>query len=98
MSPPHHDRHEWFFNSEGYLSPYRAGEVFKKLAEDLLQESNGDGGGAKLGDVEIALPDEFHVTVRYERKPKGELVLKVELEWTDGGEARGVHPISQFLT
>ena len=91
--PPHpRDRQEWFFNSEGYLSPYRAGQLFKKVAADVLES---DGG--KLADVEVSLPDEVHTTVRYERKPKGELVLKVEIEWRDDSQGHGVHPISQFL-
>jgi hypothetical protein len=91
--PKHHDDHEWIFNSEGYLAPYRAAELFKKLAEDVLENSGG-----KLSDVDISLPEEVYATVRYERKPKGELVLKAELHWRDGSGGRGQHPISQFLS
>jgi hypothetical protein len=88
--PPHH--HDWYFNSEGNLPPYRVAELLRKLADEIFETRGG-----KLGEVEVVLPEELFAIVRYERLPKGELVVKVEAKWNDSLGDRGQHPISQFL-
>jgi hypothetical protein len=90
MSPPHHN--QWLFHSEGNLPPYRVAEVLRKLADEIFETRGG-----RLGDEDVTLPEELYAIVRYERLPKGELVIKVEAKWNDFGGGRGELPISQFL-
>ena len=73
---PKYHSHRWIVNNEKTMSVKEAGQLVEQLSAKL-QES----GHFKLNGVPIDLPDNCHFVMRHERRPKGELVLKIELVW-----------------
>ena len=71
-----HHSHHWILNSEKTMPVKEAGQLVEQLSVKL-QES----GHFKLNGIPINLPESCHFVMRYERRPKGELVLKIELVW-----------------
>lgn len=74
--PPKHAHHGWIVNNEKTMSLEAAAQLMTKLAAKVEA-----GGHFKLNDVVVKMPAECHFVMRYERRPKGELVLKTEMIW-----------------
>ncbi len=85
MIQPHHPhlalRHKWIVNSEQTHDLDAIGEQLVKIGQALI-----DNGELTLNDVNIAPQQQPLFTVRYERLPRGELKLKLEIEWEDDTE------------
>ena len=73
---PKDHSHSWIVNSEKTMPVKEAGLLVEHLSAKL-QES----GQFKLNGALITLPSDCHFVMRHERRPKGELVLKIELVW-----------------
>ena len=71
-----HHHHGWIVNSEKSMPTEQAAKLMAKLSEKV-QESRE----FKLNGVPIKMPESCHFVMRYERRPKGELVLKAEMIW-----------------
>ena len=69
--------HGWLANSEKTISTNDAGKIISKLSDKIIE-----GGDFKFNSVPIKIPDQCHLTMRHERRPAGELVLKIELTWS----------------
>lgn len=84
--PKHHKHrhHGWIVNNEKTMPIEQAAQLMTALAAKVEA-----GGHFKLNDVAVKLPPECHFVMRYERRPKGELVLKTELVWFPQGDAMG---------
>lgn len=82
MTPPRppHRPPGWYENEEGPRALRAIGERITKIGQKLKDE-----GRLKIGDHEIQPPDEAYWVLRFERLPHGELALKMELQWEDGG-------------
>lgn len=83
--PPHHYKnhpnplhHGWMENEEKTRNLEEIGERLQRIGT-LLSEK----GQFKLGKSRIAPPPECVFIIRYERMPRGELSLKLELQWED---------------
>ena len=75
--------HRWIVNNEKTMSVKQAGQLVEQLSEKLQQS-----GKFKLNGVPVDLPDNCHFVLRHERRPKGELVLKIELVWHPEAETK----------
>ena len=73
---PKHHSHRWILNSEKTMPVKEAGQLIEQLSTKIKESEP-----FSLNGVPIALPDNCHFIMRYERRPKGELVLKTELVW-----------------
>jgi hypothetical protein len=89
----HHNAHQWLVNTEGHLTSGRIAELYHQLGDEILTT-----GAVQFKDIEVKLPDEAYTIVRHERSPSGKLVLRVEIQWRDGDDSPGQHPISEFLS
>lgn len=74
--PHHHGPHEWLINDERVRPLAEIASRLQQMGQ-LLQER----GSIKLGGNEITPTDPALFITRYERMPKGELSLKLELMW-----------------
>lgn len=83
MIQPHHPhlalRHKWMVNSEQTNELADIGEQLIKIGQALKEN-----GELTINDVNIAPQSQPLFIVRYERLPRGELKLKLEIEWEDG--------------
>jgi len=86
MKPAHHPHHrhrqKWMVNSEQTLELKEIGEQLIKIGQALKEN-----GELTINDVNIVPEQQPHFTVRYERLPRGDLKLKLEIEWEDGTDA-----------
>jgi len=86
MKPAHHPHHrqrqKWMVNSEQTLELKDIGEQLIKIGQALKEK-----GELTINDVNIIPEQQPHFTVRYERLPRGDLKLKLEIEWEDGTDA-----------
>jgi hypothetical protein len=73
------------------VSPADAGAKLLKLAQEI-SESNE----ATLGKETVTLPDQVWMRVRLDRPPHGALVLKFDLEWSDGVAASSSMAIEEL--
>lgn len=81
--PSHHIHHQkWMVNSEQT-------ERLENIADQLIKigQALKENGELTINDVNITPQVESLFTVRYERLPRGELRLKLEVEWEDASEA-----------
>jgi len=78
---PHYPNHKWIINNEKVRTIQEIGERIQKIGT-LLKEK----GEIKLDDVEISPPPSCNFILRYERMPRGELSLKIELIWWENNE------------
>ncbi len=81
--PPHHGHSQkWMVNSEQT-------DNLENIAEQLIKIGHAlkENGELTINDVNIVPQQQPLFTVRYERLPRGELKLKLEIEWEDGAEA-----------
>jgi hypothetical protein len=88
MPKNHHGRHHhgWIVNSEKSMPTEQAAQLVEMLA-GKIQESRH----FKLNGVTVEMPENCHFVMRYERRPKGELVLKTEMVWYPEEDAgRGI--------
>lgn len=76
--PPHHRKHEWIRSEEKTRSLKDVGDRLQKIGSLLVQK-----GYFTLGGTEIKPPDPCEFILRYERMPRGELSLKIELLWDE---------------
>ncbi len=85
MIQPHHPhlalRHKWMVNSEQTNELADIGEQLIKIGQALKEN-----GELTINDVNIAPQSQPLFIVRYERLPRGELKLKLEIEWEDGAD------------
>ncbi len=83
MIQPHHPhlalRHKWMVNSEQTNELADIAEQLIKIGQALKEN-----GELTINDVNIAPQSQPLFIVRYERLPRGELKLKLEIEWEDG--------------
>lgn len=78
--PPHDPRPpEWLINDEKQRPLADVAQRLQKIGA-LLQER----GAVRLGDIEVRPMDTVFFVTRYERMPRGELKLKLELTWGEG--------------
>lgn len=76
---PHIRHHpEWLVNYEQQKSVKEIGEYLQKVGSLLAEKGKVVLGSQK---VEVQPSNPSYVIVRYERKPKGEMCLKFEIEW-----------------
>ena len=68
--------HRWIVNNEKAMPVKKAGQLMEQLSAKLQEF-----GQFKLNGVPVVLPENCHFVMRHERRPKGELVLKIELVW-----------------
>ncbi len=71
-----HHNHGWIVNSEDSMPVEQAAKLMAKLATKIEETRV-----FKLNGTAIQLPVNCHFVMRYERRPKGELVLKTEIVW-----------------
>ena len=76
--PPPHRPHEWIVNDEKMRSLAEVGERLQLIGRLL-----GERGYVKLDENDIRPTDPCLSIIRYERMPRGELSLKLELMWED---------------
>jgi hypothetical protein len=87
---PHHKPHlhEVFYNLEEAASPTEYSALLASFARQVSE--TGDVG---LTDgISVAVPQQSHLTVCFERTPHGTLALRVSVEWHDApsdGQAIG---------
>ena len=82
--PPHHPPppiggpHEWIVNEEKMRSLQEAGERLQQIGRLISERGyvSLDGNDVKPADPCLSI-------TRYERMPRGELSLKLELLWED---------------
>jgi hypothetical protein len=74
--PPKHPEEHRFVNNERKLSLKDIGEQLQQIGTRLAEK-----GRFKLNKTEVAPPDPCELKLRYERMPRGELSLKIELKW-----------------
>lgn len=92
--PPHRGPHhhpEWFENEEKVRTLAEIGQRLRTIGDRLAE-----AGTVKIGDSRITPADECIFLIRYERKPRGELALKLEIEWDEewsGGTSASDLPI-----
>jgi len=87
---PHPDRR--MYRSEGELTRGQVAALLRSLATGLTNL-----GAVALGDLTLPLPALVQGVVRYERPPRGELVLRIEITWLDGSSARANAPITELI-
>lgn len=75
---PPHGPHQWIINEEKTRSLSEIGERLQTIGR-LLSER----GYLKLDVHEVKPTDPCFSIIRYERMPRGELSLKLELMWED---------------
>ena len=73
---PLHRHHEWLENYELELPLADAAEKVKYIAEVLIENE-----AVVVGKHTVAPADPCEFILRYERMPRGELSLKIELKW-----------------
>ena len=71
-------RHEWYENDERLRSVAEIGEKLQQIGR-LLSER----GSFTVGRSNVAPSDPSMFKIRLERRPEGELVLKLEIEWLE---------------
>lgn len=82
--PPHagphppHGPHEWIKNEEKDRSIVEIAERLQKIGQRLAESSK-----VVLDGVEVAPANPSLFIIRYERLPRGELSLKLEIKWQD---------------
>jgi hypothetical protein len=76
--PPHHPHGTgWLYNYEKELAVKEGLKSFAKIVSALFER-----GEVRLGQTETVKPPERALfTIRYEQAPRGELKLKLEIEW-----------------
>lgn len=82
--PNRHPRHEFFESQERMMTLKEIGENLVKIGSLL-----SDRGSFRLGGTQVSPPDPCPFIMRFERMPRGELSLKLELKWED---AQDVEP------
>lgn len=82
--PPHHRPPEWIQNEEKMRSLQDIGERLQKIGDLLSQKGN-----FKLGTTQITPSNPSLFIMRYERMPKGELSLKLEMKWEENEQSFG---------
>ena len=94
MPLPHHHRGPhptgWISNFEEQLSLTEGAEMFGDVIAALRAN-----GRVTIDGVAVEPPPEAWFTLRYEQMPKGELKLKLEIEWEPDasiGDRRGRRP------
>lgn len=76
----HQGHPEWMLNDErDDRSIADFGKVLEKIGGRLAES-----GEVKISSHEISPPEYCWTTIRFERKPRGELSLKLELSWDPG--------------
>jgi len=82
MKHPHKgNQHGWLANSERMMLTKEAGCLLEKLSQKIQSS-----GRFKFNNISIEMPDNCHFVMRHERRPNGELVLKVEMVWSPYSE------------
>lgn len=74
-------RHEWYENDERVRSVSEIGEKLQQMGRLL-----SDRGSFTLGRSDVAPTDPSMLKIRFERRPGGELALKIEIEWMEADE------------
>lgn len=87
---PRPERH--MYRSEGELTRADVAKLLRGLSGGLSTL-----GALALGDLTLTLPELVQGVVRYERPPRGELVLRIEVSWLDGQYERADPPIAELL-
>jgi len=87
---PHPDQP--VYRSDGELTREQVATLLRSLASGLTNL-----GAVALGDLTLALPALVQGLVRYERPPRGELVLRIEISWLDGSFVRADPPIAELI-
>lgn len=73
----------WIFSAERRARLGEVASILTRFGTELA-----DGGKIELrDDLTVSPPDPCNTVVRFERSPIGELILKIELKWSDGEEA-----------
>jgi hypothetical protein len=82
--PAPHQPHDagWFYNYEKELSIKEGLAALSKVIKALTER-----GEVRLRKETVKLPESARFVIRYEQAPRGELKLKLEIEW----EADGAH-------
>lgn len=80
--PHHHAEPTWWLNLEREQTVAAFGDMLEKIARKLQEK-----GSVTIQGHEIRPPQECLTVVRYERAPRGEIRLKIELEWEEVREA-----------
>lgn len=82
---PHEPHPRWIVNDERIRRLGEAGAILVKIGELLSSQ-----GRVQFDGTEITPSAEPVMVIRYERTPKGELCLKLELRWVEeyGSERR----------
>lgn len=78
---PIHHHPEWYEVEEKEKTLNEIGERLVKIG-DLLKSK----GGFKLGNSQIRPSDPSFFILRYERMPRGELSIKIEIIWEEGSK------------
>lgn len=79
MPHPHHHP-EWMENEEKDRTTKEIGDRLVKIGQVLLEK-----GEFKLGRSLVKPDNPSLFIIRFERMPRGELSLKLELKWPDSG-------------
>lgn len=84
-----HQPTRWFENEEKVRTLQEIGDRLSLIGSRLSGRGPGKGGFT-LGRTKVDPPPECLFIIRYERMPKGELSLKLELQWDEDypGEQR----------
>jgi len=86
--PPHGHHHPtWFENEERERPLQEIGERIRQIGEYLAEH-----GAIRLGSSKVVPADPSWLILRYERSPRGALVLKIEVEWPENTEAAATDP------
>lgn len=73
---PHAVEAGWIHNYEEELPLNEGLEMFSKILTTLSQRGN-----VRIAGTDVQPPPEAWFMLRYERMPRGELKLKMEIEW-----------------
>ena len=90
--PPLHHPPEWIEAEEKFRPVKEIGERLAKIGNLLLER-----GDIRLGGSEVRPSDPCRFLLRYERMPRGELSLKLELIWDDSQRGGASPPADSDL-
>ena len=85
--PPPHPQQEWIVNLEKTYPLATIAERLQQIGKLLAER-----GDVRLEDVVVKPSDPCFFMLRYERMPRGELSLKIELQWSGEQGAASATP------
>jgi hypothetical protein len=74
--------HQWLFNAEEMQATKEFGMLLERIGQQLQEQ-----GSVKLAELQVQLPSTVHAMVRHERTRSNALILRLQAEWSDTGEA-----------